>query len=173
VEDVEVGRVAGAQHPVGEDVRVRAAALARDGVDALDVLRAELEQPLADERDALVLAHPGLQRLEEVVVRRVHHRARGVQQRDLVHRLDHADVLHQRLAVDDLDARRLERAQDRQLDDVDAERLVEQAALSQLDADLLGHRLGPALDGAAQRRDAGTRAILAEPRAVDLVVAGR
>ncbi len=62
VEDVEVGGVARSQHAVGEDVRVRAAPLAGDRVDPLDVLGAELEEPLADERDALVLAHPRLQR---------------------------------------------------------------------------------------------------------------
>ena len=140
---------------------------------ALDVLGAELEEALADERDALVLAHARLHRLEEVVVGGVDHRARGVQERDLVRRLDLADVLHQRLAVDDGDACRLERAQDRQLDDVDAERLAEQPALLELDPDLLGDRLGAALDRAAQRRDAGARAILAEPRAVELVVARR
>jgi len=135
------------------------------------VLRAELEETFADERDALVLAHPGLQRAEEIVVRRVNHRARGVQQRDLVLGLDDADVLHQRLPVDDVDAGLLERAQHRQLDDVHAERLAEQAALLELDADLLGDGLRTPDDGAAQRRDAGTGAVLAEPRVVELVVA--
>ena len=38
VEDVEVGGIARPEHPVGEDVRVRAAPFARDRIDALDVL---------------------------------------------------------------------------------------------------------------------------------------
>ena len=172
MEDVEVGGVARPQHAVGEDVRVRAAPLARDRVDALDVLGAELEQPLADERDAFVLANARLQRLEEILVRRVDHRARHVQQRDLVGGLHHARVLHQRLPVDDRDPGRLERAQDGQLDDVDAERLAEQAALLELGADLLGDRLGPARDRPAQGRDAGARAVFAEPRVEELVMPG-
>ena len=173
VEDVEVRRVAGAQHPVGEHVRVRAAALARDRVHALDVLRAELEQHLVHERDAVVLAEAGPDRAEELVVRGVDHRAGHVEQHDLVRRLDHADVLHQRLAVDDGDAGRLERPQDRQLDHVHPERLAEQAALLQLDANLLRDRFGPAFDRAAEGRDPGPRAILAQPRVVELVVPRR
>src|SRR5436190_6217563 len=104
VQNVEIGGVAGAEHPVGEDVRMRAAALARDGVDALDVLRAQLEQHLAHERDGVVLAEARPQRPVELVVRRVDHGARRVEQRDLVLRLELADVLHQGLAVDDRDA---------------------------------------------------------------------
>ena len=38
LDDVEEGLVAGADEPIGEDVRVRAAALAGDGVDVVDVL---------------------------------------------------------------------------------------------------------------------------------------
>ena len=54
-------------------------------------------------------------------------------------------LLHQRLAVDDLDPLRLEREQHRQLDHVDAERLAEQPVLLELDADLLARptRRGP------------------------------
>ena len=94
MEDVEVRRVAGPQHPIREDVRVRAATLARDRVHALDVLRPELEQTLADERDTLVLADARLHCLEEILVGRVDHRAGRVEQRDLVRRLDLAYVLH-------------------------------------------------------------------------------
>src|SRR5579884_1624405 len=170
VEDVEVRGVARAQHPVGEDVRVRRAALARDRVHAFDVLRAELEEHLVHERDAVVLAEARAHRAVELVVGRVDHRARGVQKRDLVLRLDLPDVLHERLAVDDGDARVLQRLQHRQLDHVDTDGLAEQAALCELDADLLRHRFRAALDGAAERGDAGARAVLAEPRAIELVV---
>ena len=109
VEDVEVGGVAGPQHAVGEDVRMRAAALARDGVHTLDVLGAELEEHLVDERDALVLAHPRLHGPEELLVGRVDHRAGRVQERDLVLGLDLADVLQEGLAVDDADPLGLQR----------------------------------------------------------------
>ena len=113
VEDVEVGRVAGTQHAVGVDVRVRRAALAGDRVDALDVLGAEVVEHLADEPDALVLAHPGPHLAVELLVGGVDHHAGRVEQRDLVARLDHARLLHQLLAVDDLDPLALEREQHR------------------------------------------------------------
>ena len=47
LDDVEERLVAGPDDPVAEDVRVRAAALARDGVDVVDVLGAQVEQELA------------------------------------------------------------------------------------------------------------------------------
>ena len=90
--------------------------------------------------------------------------------------LDHPRFLHQLLAVHDLDARALKREQDRRLHRVDADRLAEQSALLELDADLLGHVLGPAglrRHRAAERGDAGARAAVAEPRVVELVVARR
>ena len=46
-----------------EDVRVRAAALARDRVDVVDVLRAEVEQELRDVGDELALADARLELL--------------------------------------------------------------------------------------------------------------
>src|SRR6476659_4504317 len=48
LDDVEEGLVARPDDPVGEDVRVRAAALARHGVDVVDVLRSKVEQELRD-----------------------------------------------------------------------------------------------------------------------------
>ena len=59
MDDVEERLVARAQQPVGEDVRVRVAAVAGDGVDRLDLLGAELEQELLRPRDDLVLVHAG------------------------------------------------------------------------------------------------------------------
>ena len=170
MQDVEVGGVAGPQHPVGEDVRVGRAALARDRVHALDMLGAKLEQHLVDERDALVLTKAGPHRAVEVVVRGVDHCAGRVEQRDLVDRLDLACVLHERLPVDDGDAGLLQGEQHRQLDHVDADRLAEQAAQLELDADLLRDVFGTSFDRPAERRDARPRAFLAEPRAVELVV---
>ena len=47
VEDVVVHRVARAHHAIREHVRMRTAALSRDRVDTLDVLRAQLVEHLA------------------------------------------------------------------------------------------------------------------------------
>ena len=86
VDDVEERLVAGAQQAVGEDVRVRVAAIARDGVDRLDLLRAELEEELHRARHDLVLAHAGAQHAVDLVVDRVDDRRRVLEQRDLVRR---------------------------------------------------------------------------------------
>ena len=176
VQDVEVRRVARAQRPVGVDVGMGVAALARDRVDPLDELRPHVVEDLIDQADALVLAHPGPHGAVELLVGGVDHRARLVQEQDLVCCLDHAGSLHELLAVDDLDAAFLKGEQDRQLDRIDAHRLAEQAALLELDVDLGGHVLRPAgLGGhrASQGRDAGARAAVAQPRVVKLVVARR
>ena len=105
-------------------MRVRAAALAGDRVDALDVLRPHLVEPRRDQRHGVVLAHARLHRLVEVVIRGVHHAGRMRQQRDLVLRLDLARVRHQLLAVDDVQAFLLRGQRHRRLDDVDADRLL-------------------------------------------------
>ena len=176
MEDVEVGRVSRAQRAVGEHVGVGAAALARDRVDALDELRAHLVQDLVDQRDAVVLTDARAHLAIQLLVGGVDHRAGHVQQRDLVTRLDHAGLLHQLLAVGDLDALALQREQHRRLDRVDSDRLSEQAALLELDADLARDVLGAAglrRHRASQRGDAGARAAVGEPRVVELVVARR
>ncbi len=120
VEDVEEGRVAGPDEPVAVDVRVRRAPFAGDGVDALDVLAAEVVEGLADHADALVLLHPGPQELVQVLVGGVDHRAGLGQQGDLVGCLDAARLEEDLLAVDDGESFRLQRGQDGHLDDVDA-----------------------------------------------------
>ena len=99
MQDVEVGGVARPQRTVGEDVRVRAAALAGDRVDALDELRAHLVEDAVDEGDRLVLAEARAQGAVELLVGGVDHRAGVVEQRDLVARLDHPCVLHELLAM--------------------------------------------------------------------------
>ena len=103
---------------------MRAAALARDGVDVVDVLGAEVEQELRDVGHELALADAGLQLLGEQLVGPVDHRAGGVEQDDLVDRLDLAGVEHHLLAVADGDALGSQRGEHRRLDDVDAERHV-------------------------------------------------
>ena len=172
-------------------MRVRRAALAGDGVDALDVLRAEVEQRLGDEADAFVLAHTGAQRPVQLLVGGVDHRAGVGEQEDLVGGLDPARLQEHLLAVDDAEAARREGGEDGHLDEVDAERLVRQTVLGEDVVDLGGDVLGePGSrgDGAAQRRQPGPRAMgvvvrlagragvgvaVVEPRVVQLVVAGR
>ena len=59
LQDVEEHLVAGADHAVGEIVRVRIAALAGDRVDRFDVVGAMAIQELVDHADDVVLAHAG------------------------------------------------------------------------------------------------------------------
>ena len=175
VQDVEVRRVARAQRAIGVDVRVGAAPLPRDGVDAFDVLRAEVVEDLGHEADALVLAHARLHRPVEFVVGGVHHHAGRVEQGDLVLGLDQPGLLHHLLAVDDLEARGLEGEQHRQLDDVDADRLPVEAPGLQFPFDLLRDVLRPPGVGghrAPEGGDAG-RSAPVQPRAVDLMVPRR
>ena len=176
MQDVEERRVAGADDPVAVDVRVRRAALAGDRVDALDVLAAEVVEHLADQADALVLAHARAQERVQLLVRRVDHRAGLGEQRDLVGGLDPAGLEEDLLAVDDVEALGLQRGQDRHLDQVDADRLVGQPVLAQHGGDLAGDLLGDAgvgVEGAAQGGDAGPGPFGAvEPGVVELVVLG-
>src|SRR5215472_11935433 len=175
VDDVEVSRVARSQVAVGVDVGMGVGTLPGDGVDALHELRAHVVEDLGDQADALVLPDARPERLVEAVVGRVDHHAGGRQERDLVLRLYQPDVLHQLLAVHHLDPLGLQGEEDRQLHDVHAKRLAEQAPGLELDGDLPGHVLRAAhrwREGAAHRRDAGARALITEPRAVELVMAG-
>ena len=109
-------------------MRVRTAALAGNGVDRFDVFRAHVVEHFAHQADGFVFAHARPHGAVEFVVGGVDHHGGMVEQRDFVLRLDDACVGHELLAVDDLDSLLLQREQDGRLDDVDAERLVLQAA---------------------------------------------
>src|SRR4029450_6938935 len=98
VQDVEEGRVAGAQDAVGVDVGVGRAALPGDGVDPLDVLGAEVVEDLGDQPNALVLPDPGPQEPVQLVVGGVDQGGGGGQQGDLVRGLDPAGVQEHLLA---------------------------------------------------------------------------
>ena len=50
LDDIEESLIAGADQPVGEIMRMRVAALARDRVDRLDIVGAEIVEPLVGER---------------------------------------------------------------------------------------------------------------------------
>src|SRR5215470_2926368 len=121
-DDVEERLIARADDPVGEVVRMRAAALARDRIDRLDAVRAHLVEALGGQADDLVFARAGLERLEDVLVDAVDHRGGHVEQGQLVLALEHPRLEHHLLAVAYLDARLLQREEERRLDQVDAER---------------------------------------------------
>ena len=147
-------------------MRVRRAALAGDRVDALDVLRPEVEQRLGDEADALVLTHTGAQRPVQLLVGGVDHRAGMGEQKDLVGRLDPPGLQEHLLAVDDAQAARLQGGEHRHLDEVDAERLVGQAVLGEDVVDLGGDVFGEP----GTRRDRPTQRRQTRPRTVGVVV---
>ncbi len=88
MDDVEERLVARPQEPVGEDVRVRVATVARDRVDRLHLLGAHLEQQLVRPRDDLVLVDAGAQHPVDLVVDRVDEPGRLVEERDLLGGLD-------------------------------------------------------------------------------------
>ena len=135
----------------------------------------EIVQHLACEPDALVLAHARLHGAIQLIVGRVHHHGRMIQQRDLVFGLDDARVGHELLAVHNGDAFALQGEQNRRLDHVDSDRLFVQTAHFQLDLNLFGHVFGaPHLrrHRPAQQRNSGSRA-LPQPRAVELVMLRR
>ena len=176
VDDVEERLVAGADEPVGEVVRVRVAPLTGDRVDRLDLVGAHLVEALVGVRDDLVLAHPGLQHLDDVLVDAVDHRRRLVEQDDLVGRLDHPGVEHELLAVDDRQALPLHLEQERRLDDVDAHGLVGHARLDEQRLDLrhrVGHQPDRRRDGAAEAEEAGPVVLGRHPLGVLLVVLDR
>ena len=68
MQDVEERLIAGPQHPVGEIVRVRIAALAGDGVDRLRVVGAVGVEKLVDLGDDVILADAGLELLVDQMV---------------------------------------------------------------------------------------------------------
>ena len=61
LDDVEEGLVAGTDQPIGEHVRMRAATLAGDSVDCLNIVRAHVVELLVCDRHQLVLADPRLE----------------------------------------------------------------------------------------------------------------
>ncbi len=141
LQDVEERLIARPDQPVGEVVRMRVAALARDRVDRLDVVRAHLVEHRVRLGDDLVLPDARLQLLPDHVVDAIDHGGGLVEQRDLVDVLDLAGIEHDLLAVDHLHAGLLEREQHRGLGHVDADRRVGAAGLAQQRHDLLGMRL--------------------------------
>src|SRR5579885_1536639 len=173
VDDVEERLVARTQQAVGEDVRVRVAAVARDGVDRLDLLGAHLEQELLRARDDLVLVDARAEHAVDLLVDGVDEAGRLVEQRDLVRRLDLARLEHDARPVGHVQARALQRLEGHEVCHVDPERLAGEPALAQLVCDARAEAVGDAglaRHGAAHRRDARAEALRREPRREQLVV---
>jgi hypothetical protein len=176
LDDVEERLVARADQSIAEDVRVRAAPLAGHGIDVVDVLGSDVEQVLRDVGDELALADARLELLGDQLVGAVDHRARGVEQHDLVDGLDFPGVQHDLLRVEDADPLRFERREHGRLDDVDTERHVRSPLgledfleLSRRDpekASIWGDR-------AAEPDHARMDVLLAQPRAVQAMVLRR
>ena len=176
MDDVEERLVARPQEPVGEDVRVRVAAVARDGVDGLHLLGAHLEQQLVRARDDLVLVDAGAQHPVDLVVDGVDEPGRLVEERDLLGGLDLARLEERLRPVGDVQPGALQRLDRDEVGHVDPERLVLETELAQLVSDLPAEPVrDPGLDGhrAAHRRDAGAEVLRREPGREQLVVAGR
>ena len=175
VDDVEERLVSRPQQPVGEDVRMRVAAVARDGVDRLHLLRAHLEQQLVRAGHDLVLVDAGPQHPVDLLVDRVDEPGGLVEKRDLLVGLDLACLEEHLGSVCDLHSGALQRLDRDEVRHVDSERLVLEAGLAQLVRDLRTEPVrDPGLDGhrAAHRRDAGAEVLRREPGREQLVVAG-
>ncbi len=172
MENVVIHGISGPEDAVRENVGVRIAALAGDGVHGFYILGTEIVEHLAYQTHGLVFAHARLHRTIEFVVSSVHHHGGRIQQRDLVSRLDKARFRHERLAIHYRDSFLLQSKENGQLDDVDPHRFFMQAAHFELDANLFRHIFrAPHLGrhGAAQHGDSGARP-LSEPGTMQLVV---
>ena len=175
LQDVEIRHVAGADHAVGEVVRMRVAALAGHGVHCFDVIRAVAIKEVVDHRDNVVLAHARPQLLVHEVIGAIDHAGGVVEQRDLVLRLDLAGFEHDLLAVGDLEAGLLQFEHHRRFDDIDADRHVGDAVLAQNGGEFFGvllHQAEGGRHGAAQADQAGLAILRVEPWRIKLVMDG-
>ena len=152
---------------------MRVAALARDRVDRLHVVRAHLVEHLVGQRDDVVLAHAGFQLFVDHVIDAIDHAGRLGQQLDLVPVLDLARRQHDLLAVDHLDALLLQRVEHGRFGIVDAHRHVGHARVLDQPGDLLGiflHQPELGRDRAAHAHHAGEAVIGLQPVGVFLVM---
>ena len=176
MDDVEERLVARAQQPVREDVWMRVAAVARDGVDGLHLLGSHLEQELMRAPDDLVLVHTRPQHPVDLVVDGVDEPGRLVEEHDLLRRLDRSRREKHLRSVGDVHPGPAERLERHEVRHVDAQWLVEQPSLPQLVRDLAGQSIGdPGLvrHRAAHRRDACAEVLGGKPRSEQLMVARR
>ena len=105
--DIEEGLVPGAEKAVGEIVRMRIAALARIGIDRLNLIRTHLVKPLRRAGDDIGFAHSGFQLFEYLIINAIDHGRRLVQQHDFIDVLDLALIQHGLLRVAHLQPERL------------------------------------------------------------------
>ena len=136
LDDVEERLVAGADQPVGEVVRVRAAALTGHRVHRLNVVGPHRIEHVVDAGDDVRLAHTRFQLLVDHVIRAVHHRCRRIEQHDLVAALDLACIEQCLLAVTYVDPKVLQFEQHRRFDHIDPQRHVTDAVFIEHGLDL-------------------------------------
>src|SRR3989338_8654295 len=115
------------------------------------MLLSEIVKDFAYQTYTFVFSYPRSHEAVEFLVGGVDHHASGIEQRDFVLSLDLAHLQHQLLAVYHLDALSLQGKEHLQLDDVNADWLVEQFSHIQLGAYFLGYVL-------CQSRSRGSRA---------------
>ena len=173
LQDVEEGLIAWPEHPVGEIVGVWVAALARDCVYRLDVVRAHLVEELVGLGDDVGLAHTGLKLLPDHVIGAVDHGRCLIEQRDLVDVLDLACVEHHLLTVDNLHSGLLQLEEHRRFGEVDADRHLGYAGVVQKRHDLGSVRLHQSdrrRDGAAHAEHSRPHMVGREPVAVEAMM---
>jgi hypothetical protein len=154
---------------------MRIAAVPRDRVDGLDLLRAHFEEELVGARDDFVLVDPGPKHPVDLLVHGVDEARRLVEQCDLLGRLDLARLEHDLGAVGHLHAGTSERLEREQVGHVDAEWLAGEPVFAELVRDPLAETIrDPRLDGhrSAHRRHSGTEVLRRQPGGEKLVVAG-
>ena len=173
---IEIGLIAGTNQPVGEIMRMRAAAFAGNGVDRFNAVRTHFVKTFGRHRDDFVFTDARLQRLENILIHAITHRCCGVEQRDFVVTLDLARIKHDLLPVHDLQAEFLQRKEERRLDDVNADRHVGDTFLLQ-DVVNLFRRLLKQADfrrhRAAQSGQARNAVVGGQPRRIEFVMAHR
>ena len=154
---------------------MRAAALARDGVDPLDVVGAHLVERLVGERDDVALPDAWLQVVGDDLVHAVDHRRRHVEEHDLVDVLDLPRVEHRLLPVAHLETCLAQREHQRKLGDVQADGHPRHPLLLEAGFDLLGCPLEQARlgrDRAAQPDHACQAVVARQPGRVEPVMDG-
>src|ERR671914_1451497 len=161
VQDIEKSGITGAEHAIGVNVRMGTAAFSRDRINPFDMLRAEIVKDFAYDSDAFVFLYSRLHEAIKLVVSRIHHHSRGVEQGDFILSFDLSYLVHELLAIDDLDALRLQGKKHRDLDNIDSDGLIQELALFQFEADFLRDifgQTGARMSCAAQGRNPGAGA---------------
>ena len=174
LDQIKVGLITGAYQPVGKVMRVRAAALARDGIDRLHAIRTHFVEALGRQRHDFAFAHAGFQRFEYILIHAIAHGRGHVEQRDFIVAFDLARVQHHLLAINHVEAQLLQRKQKQRLAHINAQRHVGHALGLEHVVNFLGgflEQTHPGVDRTTQAHIAREAMIGRQPRRVNLVMA--